>query len=1010
MSKKWVDVSKLGEVASRGKGYTDSLVSSLSTITQTAIAELDETKQDNISGQQGTVVTFDNAGTLSKIAMWSNENLLRNADFRYPENQNGMEVYTVDSTTEAIPCLNHWWLIGHGQLVIEDGYIRLIPSEDGDYVTMYQDVPLTKVRHIIGNPVTVSIFGTGPMVAYFSGYNPSTDSELNLGWASLIVPANASLTGDSKCYSRTHNGFEALPEEGMLRAKFSAMTANGEARYSVVKLERGNVQTLAFKTGSNTWSLNTIMPSYSESGEDYIPTGDPGSLAVYNTDGKLSSFSGSPGDLVGIDEDGKAVNVSKSSIVSSSIRVNKNLIPNWNFQNALNSGWKSMYPDGNSNFKTCIDGWMIPEGSMQLVDINKVSYVLSSKTNPDLAQTVLTTGALWNGRNGGGPLTLSFLVGNVLNGSVRASVAFENGSKYSTDVADSSEYGSSKTLLTVTIENPGKAATVIIEHMGGTSLRFTPYAIKLEEGEESTLAYQNAESEWMLFEHAVDQIQAWAEANKRTPIGKNMLANADFKHFVNPDRVATAYYLHSLPGWNIPSTATNVYFAGLNMSSLGQLTMNPSSSTDVLIEQEVSPALYPYQFLTMTVQGVNGSPSANLPIVKIQLKGASNTWYDFCQVDNYVDFISSVTFQLPSDFVAMKVQVCTQRDSRSSYITWIAKIKLESGMVETLTREMGWNYGTYVDQSLENLANRDALAIKYATEIVNPDLLINSDFTRFINESGKNEWELIGSANGTFWNNSTWSASVFGNTNVTLMAEKNSFKISGNLSSSSIYFFQRHRLDMLKIGDNNVLSIVYKTESSDGVLYCHTDLNFGKTITLPSTGGAWKIASLRFSKNHLGDSTILDVGISANASISIEVAQLKLEVGRYQTLARYDSDGNVIILPRHRDEALELERVHRREIWLPGDGSVIGIARSYRDLSFIGIITLPTIMNWNPSFLNPSCIRFHDNYTGTTLLSQRLNGNNLVVHVGSTNAPQDVVGFLYIYTESFEKVRLNANP
>lgn len=915
MSKKWVDVSKIGEIASRGKVYTEALVGSLSEITKGAINELDEAKQDVIAGGEGSVVGFDKTGELTTVPMWSNENLFRNADFRNPENQNGQTTYTVDSITNPVSCINHWQLIGHGQLIVEDECIRLVPSEDGEYVAMYQDIHLSAQRHILGNPLTTSVFGTGPMVAYFSGYNSTTGIELNIGWSSLTVPGNASLTGESKCYNRTYEDLSLLTEGEFLRGKIAALSANGEARFSAVKLERGRLGTLGYKTESNAWALNTVMPSYEKVDEKIV--GLPGALASYNNDGVLGSFNGTPGALVGIGQDGKAKSVDPLSIVSASVRVNKNLIPNWNFQNALNSGWKDFYPDDASNVKTCLDGWMIPNGSMQLIDISKVSYVLSSKENSDLAQTVLTTGTLWTGRNGSGPMTLSFLVGNVLNGSVRASVAFDNGSKYSTEVAESGEYGDSKALLTVTVNSPGKAATILIEHMGGTSLRFTPYAIKFEEGSFSTLAYHDSTlDDYVLFESAIDEISVWAATHKRVPVGQNLLINADFERFDNPGRRNMLYPGESMAGWELaPDTKMNLNDLSRTKVSFIESTVYSELNPKIL-EQKGTIIIKRDEPFTLSAIFDEVEGGSGYPIVKIfRDGGSSNGDYFLAEITEFIDGVGWTTFStISANPLGIKVTIEYPLDGQTTHRYKPVRIKLERGSFQTITRD-------------EDYSPVD-IALRVLPPHVNDNLLINGDFRNFINESGYDDSvsanHIIGCWRTTITNDG-FSNLIVGGENIPSVG----VRFSSTIYTASTIFHPclGQGITISTIGVNHpselTLTVIYRTRSISGKLgeyrlYANNPGGSGYvTASVPSSLSAFSIFSHTFDIS-LWTSDTLYVGLEDYAADEganeIDLLAIKAEFGRTQTLARYGPGGEIQFLSPPTPER-ERERCHKRSLY-----------------------------------------------------------------------------------------------
>lgn len=979
MSKKWVDVSKIGEVASRGKLYTDALVGSLATTTQAAVVELDETKQDIITGGQGTVASFNSSGDLTKIPMWANENLFCNADFRNPKNQNGQTTYTSDSISTPVSCIDGWNLIGHGQLVLEDGYIRLIPDEDGEYVTMYQDIPLDWTRHIIGNPVTVSVFGTGPMVAYFSGYNPTNELEFTLGWPSLVVTGNTSLTGDSKCYTRTHEDFSQLNHGHFLRAKISALASTGEARYSVVKLERGRIGTLAYRTESNTWALNTVMPSYSD-GREATVNGDPGKLAAFNGNGSLSSFEGTPGDLVAIAQDGTAVSIPPSSVVSTAVRVNKNLIPNWNFQNCLNTNWKSFYPDAGTEIKTCIDGWMIPNGSMQITDIHKVNYVLSSKENPDLAQTVLTTGALWNGRNGDGPMTLSFLVGNVLNGTVRASVAFENGSKYSTPVADSAMYGSSKGLLTVTVQNPGKGATIIIEHMGGTSLRFTPYAIKLEEGDISTLGYRNADNEWTLYEQSIGEIETWAATNKRIPVGKNLLANADFTRFVNPERKSLLDSNGAVPAWTVLNGA--VFHADTSWHLIDSIEIiENENDDDVMAEQRISEIVSPLSVMTISALCTIGDNEVS-PLFRVVGKTDSNVISTLAEFIPGQDGFGSSTFLVPEGISAIYVQICRNLEAVGVFSAHPLKLKLEYGNVQTITREVD------VDQNLPAIASPNWRALFYGKEGYSGDnLFINSDFRNFIDLSGKSEhsYEAVTGSNASIhrlvasWLFATFASSGWSIRTKNIPDLPHGARVSVNISNHPLYhlLFITQRVSINRFRTYPyTLSLVYKTPPdqirSGASLYFRYPPTDTRIISeeIPPTYGEWKIASLTytFSEEMLETDANIEPGIYFDipGEYTIDLASMKLEEGPIQTLAYYDYNGKLIINSPWTSFELEREKLEAIQTFRRSPGP-IGHAIGASSNAIICMIPLSTPLRRTPASFNPAHLFIAPTYADPSL-------------------------------------------
>lgn len=948
MSKKWVDVSKIGEIASRGKVYTEALVGSLSEITKGAINELDEAKQDVIAGGEGSVVGFDKTGELTTVPMWSNENLFRNADFRNPENQNGQTIYTVDSIMNPVSCINHWQLIGHGQLIIEDGYIRLVPSEDGEYVAMYQDIHLSAQRHILGNPLTASVFGTGPMVAYFSGYNSTTGVELNIGWSSLTVPGNASLTGGSKCYNRTYEDLSLLTEGEFLRGKIAALSANGEARFSAVKLERGRLGTLGYKTETNAWALNTVMPSYEKADEKIV--GLPGVLASYDNDGVLGSFNGTPGALVGIGQDGKAKSVDPLSIVSASVRVNKNLIPNWNFQNALNSGWKDFYPDDASNVKTCLDGWMIPNGSMQLIDISKVSYVLSSKENSDLAQTVLTTGALWTGRNGSGPMTLSFLVGNVLNGSVRASVAFDNGSKYSTEVAESGEYGDSKALLTVTVNSPGKAATILIEHMGGTSLRFTPYAIKFEEGSFSTLAYHDSTlDDYVLFESAIDEISVWAATHKRVPVGQNLLINADFERFDNPERRNMLYPGENMAGWELaPDSIMNLN--GLSQSSVSFIESTVySEENPKILEQKGTIIIKRNEPFTLSAIFDEVEGGSGYPIVKIfRDGGTSNGDYFLGEITEFIDGVGWTTFSTTSaNPLSIKVVIEYPLDGQTTHRYKPVRIKLERGSFQTITRE-------------EDYSPVD-IALRVLPPHVNDNLLVNGDFREFINESGHNDSvstsdDIIGCWHAVNDDNTRVANIVVSGEYAPPLGVRVSYTRSNQETASPVIWQLIPKAPLLE--KFITISIVYKipTDSDAGKFYLEFYNGTNHFALLPNTKGRWVIFSKIFDVNDFERPSVAVYGDEIGTH-SLDILAIKAEFGRTQTLARYGPGGEIQFLSPPNPER-ERERCRRRSIYLKSNEEFILALGWDRDISAGNLtILLPGVFDFFPALIPSNILR-----------------------------------------------------
>lgn len=997
MSKKWVDLNSAKEVASRGKSYTDSLVGSLSSATQAAISELDETKQEKFDGLQGMVTSFDESGDPTAIPMWSNENLIKNADFRYPENQNGMEAYVVNSTTDPIPCLDDWWLIGHGTLVIEDGYIRLVPSSIGTYVTMYQDISLARARHIFGNPVTVSMAGHGAMVGYFSAYNLRTSAEVTLGWPSLNTPVNTPLTGSLAVMERTQYDLSALNDDMTLRAKFSATTDKGEARFVAVKAERGSTSTIAYKTTSG-WTINTMMPSYQDGSDVFVVTGEPAKIAIYDSNGELSSFTGTKDQLLTFDENGKPLTKPVSDIVpEGDVPINENLIPNWNFQDCLNSSGNLEYPVS-SSVKECIDGWTIQNGSLTLNSSSPrvVSKITSTKTNAGNPQTILATEKIHLTRFNSQPLTLSFFVKNIKSGSVRASIVFDNETKVSTPVADATTNSTIGTLLTCTYNyNFIGDATVIIEHKDGTALECEPIAVKLEEGDESTLTYTKNGIIYLRKSQSNDT-EKFIKSNKRVPIGKNLLINSDFDHFINPEKYSTMSSDHRPIGWEISAVLNPTLTfdnTGGHLSNIYIPSSNSAVDTIVkpILIQKIPITCVEGEYFTLSVVFRGNA----FPIV--EARGITETANELllASIVNYRNGFGTVTFKIESNNITtVQIIIGCIQPSTSSATFYPVKMKLESGTVSTMMYEVSPNY--------------DEFLVRLIPPVVNKNVLVNHCFRNWINKSDLNSMTIT--SGNTYYNAWELYANNLSET-VTVMEDRVRISLSSIGTSSYSNFGQKHRIN---ITQRYIFSLCYATNYSLcwKIIIGIPSKNIYKGFDIPSTNGQPKIFSVPVTFTSSSSNPFMSISIQGiptqTGNPSIDLFGAKLECGNYQTIGTCDQYGNVVFYESTIPTALDIEKLYQRERYYH-KGANLGPCV----LNYSSWVCFPfsSPFERNPTIINPTSFRIasHLNAQPTAADVRGALYGNPGLFIQGVEGTQSESSIIYV-DENSPSVKFDANP
>jgi len=222
--------------------YNTHWVSAPAVVTPGQMEQALAAKQEKLTGQPGQVVGFDGMGLAYAVPGWSNQNLLINADFRNPVNQNGKTEYTASNA--PICTLDCWIMFGTSssiaKLEVIDGGVR-ITSGDAFRQVLGDNV----VKSLIGKTVTVSALmdievppaaGQIGMVSE-SAWVGLTPLPRTAG-TDILVSATVSIGDVSKL-----NPWIYSAPDGVYKLK-------------AMKLELGPVQTLAHKDSSGKWVLN----------------------------------------------------------------------------------------------------------------------------------------------------------------------------------------------------------------------------------------------------------------------------------------------------------------------------------------------------------------------------------------------------------------------------------------------------------------------------------------------------------------------------------------------------------------------------------------------------------------------------------------------------------------------------------------------------------------------------------------------------------------------------------
>lgn len=264
MSKKWLGLSSLSTIASSIKTYVDGKLQTLTNATLEAVTDLDETKQEKLTGKEGNVLHFDSAG-LTTTQMWSNDNLLINADFRFPRSQNGNDWQL--SGTDPVPIIDGWYAFGNGEIHVNNASapkcMAIIPdSISENFVCIYQDIPIENGLFVLDDFMIHSVFGRGSWVVRFWSIDANGNATEYIwpNWSSSYSDITSTTDGLS-----SNPNFLASPFPGKkLRMGIMVTHTGGPAYLRAAKLERGQFSTLARINDMNEWVLIEQWPSLRE--------------------------------------------------------------------------------------------------------------------------------------------------------------------------------------------------------------------------------------------------------------------------------------------------------------------------------------------------------------------------------------------------------------------------------------------------------------------------------------------------------------------------------------------------------------------------------------------------------------------------------------------------------------------------------------------------------------------------------------------------------------------------
>ena len=329
--------------------YNTHWVSAPAVVTPGQMEQALAAKQEKLTGQPGQVVGFDGMGLAYAVPGWSNQNLLINADFRNPVNQNGKTEYTASNA--PICTLDCWIMFGTSssiaKLEVIDGGVR-ITSGDAFRQVLGDNV----VKSLIGKTVTVSALmdievppaaGQIGMVSE-SAWVGLTPLPRTAG-TDILVSATVSIGDVSKL-----NPWIYSAPDGVYKLK-------------AMKLELGPVQTLAHKDSSGKWVLN-----------------DP---PDYDLQYALCSlYSPITGEWVGFQHS------------------NPNLLDNWYFADPVNQRGQDTYTQRGY----AVDRWNLNSGVMQ-VSGGGITLAPQGTSRAQLQQVLENPNALY-----GKVLTMSFYI------------------------------------------------------------------------------------------------------------------------------------------------------------------------------------------------------------------------------------------------------------------------------------------------------------------------------------------------------------------------------------------------------------------------------------------------------------------------------------------------------------------------------------------------------------------------------------------------------------------------
>lgn len=236
-----------GAAGADGKSAYQAAVEAGYTGTETEFATLMNSianKQDKIIGTIGQVVGFDSMGLPHAAHWWINKNLLINADFRKPVNQDGKTVYS------AAGCTIDKWKneTNSGALTVNDASVTFSWNRADSSIHAALTQSIDRRKDLLGKVCTWSMLarGTGTI-------NLSAGDENN---GRLLI----NLTDEPTLYTITVPLVTLEFLGGLSHWRIVAdgeyCSLTGEIEMFAVKLEEGSVQTLAHKDSNNNWVIN----------------------------------------------------------------------------------------------------------------------------------------------------------------------------------------------------------------------------------------------------------------------------------------------------------------------------------------------------------------------------------------------------------------------------------------------------------------------------------------------------------------------------------------------------------------------------------------------------------------------------------------------------------------------------------------------------------------------------------------------------------------------------------